>query len=53
MREKDIAEKTLASYNDVCSDIVNWLLFNGKPVVDPDALSDAAPYSMYKADGNS
>ena len=51
MGEKDITEKTLASYNDVFSDIVNGLLFDGRPVVDPDALSDAAPYSMYKADG--
>lgn len=51
MEKKDITEKTLASYNDVFSDIVNGLLFDGRPVVDPDALSDAAPYSMYKADG--
>ena len=51
MGEKDITEKTLTSYNDVFSDIVNGLLFDGRPVVDPDALSDAAPYSMYKADG--
>jgi hypothetical protein len=49
--EKDITEKTLASFNDVFSDIVNGLLFGGRPIVDPDALSDAAPYSMYKADG--
>ena len=51
MGEKDITEKTLASYNDVFSDIVNGLLFDGRPVVDPDALSDAAPYLMHKADG--
>ena len=51
MGEKDITEKTLASYNDVFADIVNGLLFNGRPVIDPDDLSDAAPYSMYKADG--
>jgi len=49
--EKDITEKTLASYNDVFSDIVNGLLFEGRPVVNPDALADAAPYSMYKTDG--
>ena len=52
MGEKDITEKTLASFNDVFSDIVNGLLFDGRPVVDPGALTDAAPYSMYKADGN-
>ena len=51
MGEKDITEKTLASYNDVFADIVNGLLFNGRPVIDPDDLSDASPYSMYKADG--
>lgn len=51
MGEKDITEKTLASYNDVFSDIVNGLLFDGRPVVDPDALSDVMPHSMYKADG--
>lgn len=51
MGEKDITEKTLASYNDVFSDIVNGLLFSGRPVVDPDSLSDVMPYSMYKADG--
>jgi hypothetical protein len=49
--EKDITEKTLASYNDVFSDIVNGLLFDGRPVVDPDALSDVMPYSMYNSDG--
>ena len=51
MGEKDITEKTLASYNDVFADILNGLLFNGRPVIDPDDLSDASPYSMYKADG--
>ena len=51
MGEKDITEKTLASYNDVFSDIVNGLLFNGTPVIDPGSLSDVIPYSMYKADG--
>ena len=43
MGEKDITEKTLASYNDVFADIVNGLLFNGRPVIDPDDLSDARP----------
>ena len=51
MGEKDITEKTLTSYNDVFSDIVNGLFFEGRSVVDPDSLSDALPYSMYKADG--
>ena len=30
MAEKDAAEKTLESYNDVFADIVNVLLFKGK-----------------------
>ena len=33
------------------SDIVNGLLFDGRPVVDPDPLSDVMLYSVYKADG--
>ena len=51
MGEKDITEKTLEAYNDVFSDIVNVLLFNGKQVVDPDDLEDRTPLSFYKADG--
>lgn len=51
MGEKDIAEKILESYNDVFSDIVNVLLFNGKEVLVPDELEDQAPRSYYKADG--
>ena len=52
MSEKDIAEKNLEAYNDVFADIVNGLLFDGKPIVTEEALTDAQPYSMYKADGN-
>ena len=33
MAEKDVAEKILESYNDVFSDIVNVLLFQGKQVL--------------------
>ncbi len=51
MGEKDIAEKTLEAYNDVFSDIVNVLLFDGRELVKEDELSDAAPLSQYKADG--
>ena len=38
MGEKDAAEKTLESYNDVFADIVNGLLFNGKQVVKENEL---------------
>lgn len=48
MQEKDITEKTLESYNDVFSDIVNTLLFNGEKVVDEKDLIDAQPFSQYK-----
>lgn len=51
MAQKDTSEKILESYNDVFSDIVNVLLFNGKQVLSADELEDQAPRSYYKADG--
>ena len=51
MGDKDISEKTLESYNDVFADIVNGFLFDGKPVVAESDLTDAQPFSMYKAEG--
>ena len=51
MPEKDILEKTLEAYNDVFSDICNGLLFQGRPVITDDALTDAQPFSYYKTDG--
>jgi hypothetical protein len=39
-------------YNDVFANIVNGLLFQGAQVVKEDALTDAQPFSMHKADGN-
>lgn len=51
MAEKDISEKILESYNDVFSDIVNVLLFDGKQVLSPDELEDQTPRAVYKADG--
>lgn len=44
-------EKTLESYDDVFADIVNGLLFGGRPVVAESALTDAQPVSFFKADG--
>ena len=38
MAQKDTSEKILESYNDVFSDIVNVLLFNGKQVLSADEL---------------
>ena len=40
MAQKDTSEKILESYNDVFSDIVNVLLFNGKQVLLADALEE-------------
>ena len=51
MAQKDLTEKTLEAYNDVFSDIINVLVFQGKPVVREDELEDASPMSMFKADG--
>lgn len=51
MGEKDIAEKILADYNDVFADIVNVLLFDGKPIVDENMLESIKDKSQYKTDG--
>ena len=51
MAEKDASEKILESYNDVFSDIVNVLLFNGRQVLGADELEDQATRTYYKADG--
>ncbi len=48
--EKDIAEKTLESYNDVFADIVNVLLFDGRQVVKEDELEQAKVRSSYLGD---
>ena len=48
---KDILEKTLEAHNDVFADICDGLLFEGRPVITSSDLSDAQPYSFYKADG--
>ena len=53
MAEKDMTEKTLEAFNDVFADIVNGLLFKGEQVIQEYALTDAQPFSMYKADGKS
>lgn len=48
MAEKDVAEKTLESYNDVFADIVNVLIFKGKCKIKPDELTNAIARSQYK-----
>ena len=51
MNGKDITQKMLERYNDVFADIVNVLLFNGKRIVDEDALIDTPADSTLKIDG--
>ncbi|MBP5465570.1 MAG: hypothetical protein J6Y13_10415 [Treponema sp.] len=50
MAEQDLTEKRLEEYNDVFADIVNVLLFNGKRLVQEDALAETSRLSQYKAD---
>ena len=52
MGEKDITEKTLEDYNDVFSDIVNVLLFDGKQLVKEDDLKSIKTKSQIKIDGS-
>ena len=52
MQEKDISQKMLEQFNDVFSDIVNVLLFNGENVVDENSLLDTPTTSMLKIDGS-
>ena len=51
MGEKDIAEKILLAYNDVFSDIVNVLLFEGQEIIRENDLENQTTESAYKADG--
>ena len=50
MQEKDITQKMLERHNDVFSDIVNVLLFDGKKVVEEEALFDSVTDSVLKID---
>ena len=52
MKEKDLLEKVLEEYNDVYADILNGFLFKGEPVVSPEDLEDARPFTLYR-DGES
>ncbi|MCR5778864.1 MAG: Rpn family recombination-promoting nuclease/putative transposase [Lachnospiraceae bacterium] len=51
MGSKDITEKTLEDYNDVFTDIVNVLLFNGKRLMKEDELVNTKARSQLKIDG--
>lgn len=45
----DPTEKLLEDYEDVFADIINVLLYQGRPVVKPENLRDGPTASMYKA----
>ena len=48
MKEKDITEKKLLSYNDVFADVINGTIFEGKEVVKSEELTDANPVTQFK-----
>ena len=52
MGEKDITEKRLESFNDVFSDIINVLVFDGEETVKEDQLEDSETGSYYTQDRN-
>ena len=51
MGEKDIAEKILMDNDDVFADVVNGLIFDGKPIVEEINLSNVKDKSQYKISG--
>ena len=52
MKEKDITEKKLLSYNDVFADIINGTIFEGQEIVRSEDLTDANPVTQFKDDKN-
>ena len=52
MKSKDITQKMLERYNDVFADIVNVLLFNGKRIIEENALIDTPTDSALKIDSD-
>ena len=40
-QKKDTSQKTLEWYNDIFADIVNVIIFNGKPMLHMEELIDA------------
>ena len=52
MKEKDITEKKLLSYNDVFADIINGTIFEGQEIVRSEELTDANPVTQFKDDKN-
>lgn len=51
-QEKDLSEKILEEYNDVFADIVNGIVFKGKPIIQPEELQNTMLEAMYRSVGN-
>ena len=51
-KEKDLSEKILEEYNDVFADIVNGIVFKGKPIIQPEELQNTMLEAMYRSVGN-
>lgn len=49
---KDLTEKMLEEYNDVFADIVNGIVFEGRPVIRPEELQNTKLESMYRSIGS-
>ena len=52
MQEKDIIEKHLENYEDVFSDIINVLLFQGQKVMQGEILEQSVTQSLYSLEGH-
>ena len=46
-KQKDLAEKKLLDCNDVFADIINAVVFQGKPVIRSEDLREVHPVSAY------
>lgn len=47
MGQKDLSEKNLEYFPDVFADIINALLYEGEPVIEPDSLVAAPTETLY------
>lgn len=47
MAQKDLTEKNLEFYPDVFADLINVLLYKGRPILDPEALQPAPTETLY------
>lgn len=53
MGQKDLTQKNLESFPDVFADIINALLYEGRPILNPEKLQPAPTETIYPSkDGN-